>query len=912
MEVENTMKHKLKQLMTLIAITSIGHQSTMANSVLEPVSPENIRQGGNDSFIEEDNSTSIGFAQENYSVNEDSLFATITVERTCLDESAMPPASVWYHPSYANSTATFLDDYSGQVSAKKLSWQKGDCSPKSIEILMIDDSEVENDETVIITLSNPSGATLNEQNRAVLTIIDNDQVIISFAQENYRIDENSSSATILVVQKGCSSFIEQVSVSYASITGGTAILDEDYSAVTGILTWGDEIGNNKYCDSRWFQVPILDDTLVEGDKIIHLKLSNPTGNAQLAQSEAILTIIENETPSSLTPVHEDAPGFIGFYQKDYYIDESGSGSRGALIWVERFGCGTKTPPVSVSYTTLEGTATAGEDYQTVTGTFSWEADQCGSKWFEVPITDDKNAENSETVSLQLSEPTGGAKLAQSEALLTIIDNDGSIIGFSQENYLVNEGDQLATITIKRTGCYTKYIGFPMVSVWYLVYEGHYLAASNKDYQPLRGQLSWGVDECTPLTFEVPIMDDAEVESNETITLELKSLSGATKGQTRAILTIIDNEPLPNQIGTPGSRPVLVKMDFNQKNYTLEDTLRLDMTVDGIGDADLYIALISPNGDVMTLGYPNHWSQLNTLQPYLSAVNIVGKQVYPIYNGQLPANLALGQYSVCGVLVQPNAVDILNQENWIYWDCPTLRIHDFSPFRDTLQDGSLGPEMVWVPAGTFRMGDIQGGGGSDEQPVHEVSVERFAIGRYEVTFAEYDKFAEATGRTKPNDRGWGRGHRPVIHVSWYDATAYAKWLSQQTGYQYRLPTEAEWEYAARAGTETKYGWGNEIGSNQSVCRGCGSQWDNKQTAPVGSFDPNPFGLYDVIGNVWEWTCSEYEEKYTGKEQHCVDDASYIAQRSGSWDASLGGVRLSNRIKWGVNKNIRNDGFRLARM
>jgi len=102
------------------------------------------------------------------------------------------------------------------------------------------------------------------------------------------------------------------------------------------------------------------------------------------------------------------------------------------------------------------------------------------------------------------------------------------------------------------------------------------------------------------------------------------------------------------------------------------------------------------------------------------------------------------------------------------------------FRDRLRDGSQGPEMVWIPAGSFRMGDLQGGGRSNEKPIHRVSVDRFAMGRYEVTFAEYDRFAEATGRKKPSDEGWGRGSRPVINVNWNDATAYAKWLSEQTG------------------------------------------------------------------------------------------------------------------------------------
>ena len=155
------------------------------------------------------------------------------------------------------------------------------------------------------------------------------------------------------------------------------------------------------------------------------------------------------------------------------------------------------------------------------------------------------------------------------------------------------------------------------------------------------------------------------------------------------------------------------------------------------------------------------------------------------------------------------------------------------FRDRLDDGGEGPLMVRVPKGCFRMGDIQGGGGEDEQPVHEVCLEGFAIGVHEATFADYDRFAAATGRDKPDDEGWGRGERPVINVSWRDANAYAEWLSAQTGEQYRLPTEAEWEYAARAGRETRYWWGNEIGRNRANCDGCGSRWDNDRTAPAGS-------------------------------------------------------------------------------
>ena len=151
---------------------------------------------------------------------------------------------------------------------------------------------------------------------------------------------------------------------------------------------------------------------------------------------------------------------------------------------------------------------------------------------------------------------------------------------------------------------------------------------------------------------------------------------------------------------------------------------------------------------------------------------------------------------------------------------------------------------------------------DERPVHTVRVERFELSKYEVTFEEYDRFTAATGRARADDEGWGRGRCPVINVTWDDAVAYTQWLSQQTGERYRLPSEAEWEYAARAGTSTAYSWGNEIGRNRANCYGCGSRWDGRQTAPVGSLSPNGWGLHDMHGNVWEWVQDCWNESYRG--------------------------------------------------
>lgn len=242
-------------------------------------------------------------------------------------------------------------------------------------------------------------------------------------------------------------------------------------------------------------------------------------------------------------------------------------------------------------------------------------------------------------------------------------------------------------------------------------------------------------------------------------------------------------------------------------------------------------------------------------------------------------------------------------------------------RDRLPDGYYGPEMIWLPAGRFRMGDIQNQGNDNEQPVHWVSVERFAMGRYEVTFAEYEHFADLTGKKKPDDEGWGRDSRPVINVSMIDAIAYAAWLSQQTGQSYRLPTEAEWEYAARAGTVTP--WGSEMESHPAPCNGCGSsQWDNQKTAPVGSFGANAFGLHDMGGNVREWTCSEYAEKYSGKEQHCVNypvsrgnplwlsNKLHVVERGGSWLKNPANGRVTARWQNPPTGRYTNVGFRLV--
>ena len=225
---------------------------------------------------------------------------------------------------------------------------------------------------------------------------------------------------------------------------------------------------------------------------------------------------------------------------------------------------------------------------------------------------------------------------------------------------------------------------------------------------------------------------------------------------------------------------------------------------------------------------------------------------------------------------------------------------------------LTPEMVRIEGGCFRMGSPESETGRDDnERRHRVCVEAFSIGKHEVTFAEYDRFAEATGRSRPDDSSWGRERRPVINVSWHDATAYARWLSGETGRRYRLAKEAEWEYAARAGTETSYPWGNSVGRDRANCDGCGSRWDNTQTAPVGSFEANAWGLHDTVGNVREWTCSEYDEGYGGAESRCASgrDGRRVI-RGGSWFTKPRRVRSAYRYVYVTDSRTLYLGFRLA--
>ena len=233
------------------------------------------------------------------------------------------------------------------------------------------------------------------------------------------------------------------------------------------------------------------------------------------------------------------------------------------------------------------------------------------------------------------------------------------------------------------------------------------------------------------------------------------------------------------------------------------------------------------------------------------------------------------------------------------------------FSDALRGGSRGPQMIVISAGSFSMGCVSGLDCEDDQkPVHRVTISQpFAVSKYEITFEDYDRF---TYPNKAEDMGWGRGRHPV-RISWNDAKEYARWLSRQTGQSYRLLTEAEWEYAARAASRTKYSWGNDIGTNRANCGGCGDPFEN--TAPVGSFGANAFGLHDMHGNVAEWVEDCWNDTYAGAPSDGTawnrGDCSQRLLRGGDWISGPKGVRSADRFGFPAGKSQIFTGFRVAR-
>ena len=287
---------------------------------------------------------------------------------------------------------------------------------------------------------------------------------------------------------------------------------------------------------------------------------------------------------------------------------------------------------------------------------------------------------------------------------------------------------------------------------------------------------------------------------------------------------------------------------------------------------------------------------------------------------------------------------LDEENFVDANNSLIQIRGLDPEASGLTEGKqrlstrqaavakerrYAGEMVSIPGGTFRMGDLSGDGHKSERPAHSVTVAAFKMGKYEVTFAQWDTCVAdgGCGGYRPNDEGWGRGNRPVIYVSWDDVQGFLSWLNSKISGGFRLPTEAEWEYAARAGSTTKYHFGND---ESQLCRfgnmedadSTGDGWAShacsdgvgNRTAAVGRYQPNSYGLHDMHGNVWEWAqdCwnKSYESAPNDGSAWTSGKCSQRVIRGGSWDYGPRNLRSANRS--GGTRAVRTDfiGFRLA--
>jgi formylglycine-generating enzyme required for sulfatase activity len=221
-------------------------------------------------------------------------------------------------------------------------------------------------------------------------------------------------------------------------------------------------------------------------------------------------------------------------------------------------------------------------------------------------------------------------------------------------------------------------------------------------------------------------------------------------------------------------------------------------------------------------------------------------------------------------------------------------------------------MVVIPAGAFTMGS----GALYESPMHKVTIAKpFAIGRYEVTFDEWDRCVADKGcKFKPDDRGLGRGNRPVDNLSWVDVKEFLGWLSNKSGKTYRLPSEAEWEYVARGGTTTAYWWGRDVGQGQANCKECNSG-NALELMPVGSFKPNPFGVSDTAGNAAEWVEDCWNDSYRGAPQDgsawTTGQCNWRVLRGGAYDSPAKLVASSSRFRYDNDVRYPANGFRVLR-
>jgi len=457
-------------------------------------------------------------AAATYEVDESGNSVTITVERS---GGSTGSASVSYQA--AAGTATPGADFTA-VSGT-LNWSNGDESPKSFSIPILDDDVDEPDETVTVSLTSASGASLGSPSSATLTIVDNETELqhgnLRIASATYNVSESAGSVSIAVTRTSGSD--GAVSVSFTTGTG-TALADSDFTTQAGTLTWA--AGDSS---TRVINVPILNDTEFEGAEYFTLNLSAPGGGAALvAPTTATINIADNDP----APV----PGSLRFAASSYTVAEA-VGS--ATLTVNRVG-GTDGN-ITVNYVTLNGSATSGSDYTAQSGTLTWTAGDATSRSILVPIIDDTQVESTQSFSVNLNAPSGGATVSTpSTATVSITDNDTVVsppgsLQFGASTYQVAENAGSLLVTVRRVGG-----DGGAVSVSYGSSNG--TATAGADYSAASGVLSWPAGDASDKTINLVVATDALVEASETVNLALSSPTGGSSlgSPSSAVVTITDS------------------------------------------------------------------------------------------------------------------------------------------------------------------------------------------------------------------------------------------------------------------------------------------------------------------------------------------------------------------------------------
>ncbi len=466
----------------------------------------------------------------------------------------------------SQGTATPGSDY--QPVTALLEWADGDDDDRFIEVPILDDAEVEPDETIVLELSNPTGGAIVEpdENRSAIVLLDDDgggppggdAGELKFDEDSIEVIEEAGIVMVTVERSRGEDGV--VSVDYATTTDGTATPDSDFTPVMGTLVWPDGDDSN-----MTFTVPILDDALAEGEETITLVLSNATGGAVVSgeRGRSTIVILASDGGGGGPPGGDD-PGVLKFDESSFEVLESAGV---AIITVER--SMGEDGAVSVAYrSTGDGTASAGGDFEPVAGVLEWPNGDGTGRTFTVPIVDDGEVEVVESIQLVLESPTGGAAIdpERGSALVLILDDDGSgppppddepgVIKFDEMSFEVFEESGVAIVTVERS------MGEGgVVSIDYATSDLD--AVAGNDYTAVTGTLTWANGDGQDKTFVVPILDDTIEEGTEALLLTLENPTGGAVIDTSrgtAELRILPSDNGGGPPPPPGGEPGVLKLD----------------------------------------------------------------------------------------------------------------------------------------------------------------------------------------------------------------------------------------------------------------------------------------------------------------------------------------------------------------